>query len=156
MKSVARILSLLLLASLTIFYVGCDKGGENEKSEADKQLEKLNGTWAATTVTFGGSAPPLNHSSFSLTISGAPGNTTFNFTTSGRPAGPSAWPADGTFKFGQRVKSDLERNDAVLVSYSVTDTQLVMDFNFPNEKAYNSSGRTSNVGGDWHFEFTKQ
>lgn len=111
-----------------------------------------------SSVTYQGAAPTLDHSKFTLTITGSHGNNTLQYSVTGRPTGPSAWPASGTFTFGTDVKQELIRNDSngdVPVHYNVTDTQLTMDFTFANENAYNA-GRTANVGGDWTFTFTKQ
>jgi hypothetical protein len=142
------------LAGLALFYIACGGSDDPEKSETDVQIEKLNGSWKASSVTFEGGAPQLDHSNLVLAISGTTGNTQVSYTVSGRPAGPSAWPSSGTFAFGSNVKQNLTREDNVSFSYSVTDTKLTVDFNF-NATPY-TAGRAESVAGDWHFEFDKQ
>jgi hypothetical protein len=155
MKIAARVLSLLVLMSVATFYISCDGGDDAEKSETDVQIEKLTGTWKATSVTYNSTTPPLDHSNFVITITGAPGSNSVSYAIAGRPQGPSAWPASGTLEFGSNVKSSLTREDATPVTYAVTATGLIMDFNFTGTP-YSSAGRTKNVTGQWHFEFTKQ
>jgi hypothetical protein len=155
MKPAARILSILILAGLTAFYMGCDGGENSKKSETDEQIEKLNGTWNATTVTLDGTTPALDHSDFSITISGSAGNDQVNYTVTGRPEGPSPWNSSGIFTFdASNVKQKLIREDDIPVSYSVTDGTLVLDFTFSGTPY--DAGRVSNVSGNWHFEFAKQ
>jgi hypothetical protein len=157
MKIAARILTLVLLASLTTFFIGCKPDPDPGPSETDKQITQLNGSWKVSAATLDGVAPTLDHSNMVLTISGATGNNIINYTVSGRPVGPSAWPSSGTFKFGSNVKQNLDRGDTpvVPVTYSVTDTKLTIDFDFTGTP-YTSSGRVASVSGQWHFEFTKQ
>jgi hypothetical protein len=156
MKLVSRILTLLVLASATVFYSSCGGDDDNAKSETDQQLEKLNGTWviqAATDVTQDSDAPPFAFTNMQLVINASAGSTSFNWTTSGRPElGP--WDAQGTFQFGDPVASVLKRNDNVTINYNVTDTELIMTFTFNNSAGY--PGRAKSVEGDWHFEFTKK
>jgi len=156
MKIAARILSLVVLAALTTFYVSCKPDDDPEKSETDQQIEKLNGTWAVSEATLNSGPPDLDHSGMTMAISGTAGNQSVSFSVNGRPAGPSAWPPNGTFAFGTaNVKTSLTRDDGVAVSYSVTDTQLIMDFEF-QMTPYTSSGKSKSVEGQWHFVFTKQ
>jgi hypothetical protein len=157
MKSAARILSLVILAGLSSFYIACDEGGGKSKSETDQQIEKLNGTWDATTVTLDGVAPPIDQSDFQLTINGSAGNTVINFVTV-RPTGLSPWPPSGTLEFDEASPTTtLVRNDGggetVTISYSVSETTLSMDFLFSGDPF--PSGRTKNVNGTWHYEFAK-
>lgn len=155
MKIAARILSLLILASLASFYVACDNTDDPKESETDQQIKKLDGTWQTTAYTLDGVTPPdLDYSSFVLTVNGEPGNTSVNYSVSGRPAGkPSPWNSSGTLEFGDNVKQNLVREDGVSINYSVTDETLVIDFTF-SSTPYN--GRVGNVTGNWHFEFSKQ
>jgi hypothetical protein len=155
MKAAVRIFSIIILAGLTAFYMGCDGGGDPKKSETDEQIEMLNGTWQATTVTLDGTTPALDHSNFTITISGSAGNSQVNYTVSGRPEGPSPWNSSGIFEFDEmNVKQKLIREDDIPVNYSVTDGTLVLDFTFSGTPY--DAGRVSNVSGSWHFEFAKQ
>lgn len=145
----------MVLTGLAAFVLSCDNGGGPKKSEIDQQIEKLNATWAASTVTLDGTAPVLDHSGFSLKIEGSPGNTQVNYTAQNRPAGPSPWNSSGILEFGEtNVKQSLTRDDGIAITYSVTETTLVIDFTFSGTPY--DAGRVANVSGNWHFEFTKQ
>jgi hypothetical protein len=150
MKIASRIFSLLLIAGVATLF-GCGGDDKKDKTEQEVQIEALNGTWQANTVTFNGGTPALDHSNFIITITGT---SQLSYSITGRPTGPSAWPSSGTFTFGPNVKEDLIREDEVAISYSVSGNNLVMDFTFDDE-AY-TAGRVSSVSGQWHFEFTKQ
>jgi hypothetical protein len=152
MKIAARILSLAIIASAASLFMGCGGDDKKGKSEQDTQLELLNGTWNANSVTLDGSAPSANHDNFVLTINASAGNTTMTYSDTGRPS-VSPWPGTGTFTFGTNVKSDLVRDDAVDISYTVDGNSLVMTFTF-NKDPY-AGGRISSVTGQWRFEFTK-
>lgn len=157
MKLVSRILTLLVLASATVFYSSCGGDDDNAKSETDQQLEKLNGTWviqAPTDVTQDSDAPPFPFTNMELTINAAAGSTSFPWQAAGRPTlGP--WAASGTFEFGDPVASVLLRDDKVTVNYTVDETSLIMTFKFSNSSGY-PGGRVASVEGDWSFEFTKK
>jgi hypothetical protein len=159
MKLAARILSLIVLTAVACFYAGCDPGDDPEKSEMDQQIEKLNGTWNTTAYTLDGLVPAdLDYSNFDLVLTGSEGDESLEFSAVGRPSGkPSPWPESGTVEFGTNVKQNLIRLDpnevTVPISYSVTETTLIIDFTF-STTPYN--GRVQNVTGNWHFEFSKQ
>jgi hypothetical protein len=157
MKIAARILSLLILAGVSMLYVGCGPEDSDDKTERDKQIELLNGTWTVTSATFQGNAPTLDQTGMKLTITGSIGNESFNYSVADRPSGPSPWPSSGTFTFGSNVLTELNRDDSEhvsSVSYQVTANQLTMDFTFSGEP-YDPSGRTASVSGVWHYEFSK-
>jgi len=156
MKLVSRILTLLVLAGTMVFYSSCGGGDGDSKSETDQQLEKLNGTWviqADADVTQGGKAPAYGYKNMELKITAPAGSTSIPWTTSGRPA-LSPWNDQGTFTFGDPVASKLKRNDNVTITYSVTDTELIMTFEGFTGAGY--QGRSKSVEGDWHFEFAKK
>jgi hypothetical protein len=163
MKLVSRILTLLVLAGTTVFYSSCGGGDGDSKSETDQQLEKLNGTWviqADADVTQDGKAPAFGYKDMELKISAPAGSTTFTWTMTGRPD-LSPWASQGTFEFGDPVASKLKRSDDatittddITITYSVTDTELIMTFDGFVGAGY--QGRTKSVEGDWHFEFAKK
>jgi len=156
MKLVSRILTLLVLASATVFYSSCGGDDGPTKSETDQQLEKLNGTWvisAPTDVTQDGNPPPFVFTNMELKITATAGSTTFPWTATSRPE-LSPWDSQGTFQFGDPVASQLKRSDDVTITYNVTDTELIMTFAFANSAGY--PGRAKSVEGNWHFEFTKK
>jgi hypothetical protein len=159
MKLAARVLSLLILAGVAMFYVSCSKDDDPGKSETDTQIEKLNGTWKITgseQVLLTGASPGVDYTGFTLTIAGTSGsnNNSVSFTATGRPE-LSPWPANGTLTFGTNVTETLVRSgDDVSIAYDVDDTTLQMEF-FYDGAGYPGS-RIKNVEGTWTFTFTKQ
>lgn len=157
MKLVSRILTLVALAGATVFYASCGGSDDPAKSETDVQLEKLNGTWviqASTDVTQEGNAPTFPYAGMELKIEAPAGSTSFSWTMSNRPD-LSPWDAQGTFEFGSPVASKLVRKpDNISITYSVTDTELIMDIADFTGAGY--AGRERSVDGDWRFEFTKK
>lgn len=154
MKLAVRVLSLVVLAGAALFYVSCDNSDSPGKSDQDTQIEKLNGSWKITSnenATLDGGSTGEDYTGFTLTINGQAGNNVVSYTATGRPA-TSAWPDAGTLTFGTNVTQDLTRNDAVGITYSVTDTQLIMEFNYSGDPYT----RAKNVQGAWRFTFTKQ
>ena len=152
MKTLARILSLLILVSVTVFFAACDGGGEEGKSEKEAQIEKLVGTWNAQSVIYETEAS-TDYDNFTITITKASSDA-MTFTTSGRPAGKlTPWDASGTFTFGSPVASQLVRGDGVTVTYTVSGTNLKMTLENYSGTGY--QGRTETVAGDWEFTFTK-
>lgn len=152
MKTLARILSLLILVSVSVFFAACDGGGGEDKSEKEAQIEKLVGTWTAQSVTYEGDPNP-DYDNFTITIAKA-SSEALTFTTSGRPAGKlTPWDASGTFTFGSPVASMLQRGDNVPVSYTVSGTNLQMTLENYSGTGYQA--RTGTVAGDWVFNFTK-
>jgi hypothetical protein len=158
MKLVTRLLSLILLAATVVFYSSCGGDDAAPKSETDTQLEKLNGTWVITSesdVTQDNDPPPFDYTGFKLTINAT--GTPFNYQTAVRPD-LSPWPTSGTFDFGPSISSTLIRhdpdNDDITITYSVTETALVMTFQYDGTGF--AGGRSKSVEGEWRFEFTKQ
>ncbi len=154
MKLAVRVLSLVVLAGVALFYVSCDNSDSPGKSEQDTQIEKLNGSWTITSnddVTLDGGSTGEDYTGFTLTLTGQAGSNAISYAASGRPA-TSAWPGNGTLAFGTVVTQDLTRDDAVGITYSVTDTELIMEFNYSGDPYT----RAKNVQGAWRFTFTKQ
>jgi hypothetical protein len=154
MKLAVRAFSLLILAAVAAFYVNCSGDDNPGKSDQDAQIEKLNGTWTITTndnVTLDGIASGEDYTGFTLDIDGQAGNSTISYSVSGQPdLGP--WPGNGSLSFGNPVTSALTRDDNIGITYSVTETTLIMEFTFTGE---GYSARTKNVEGTWRFTFTK-
>ena len=156
MKLVSRILTLLVLASATVFYSSCGGGDDDPKSETDTQIEKLNGTWVIqsnTDVKQDGGDPTYPYKNMELTITASAGSTSFPWKMTSRPP-LSPWKDQGTFEFGDPVATKLTRDDKVVVTYSVTDTKLILTFEGFTGSGY--TGRVKNVEGDWSFEFAKK
>jgi hypothetical protein len=161
MKLATRILSLLVLAGLATFYVGCKGSNDPGKSDTDVQIEKLTATWKVantTDVTLDGAAPALDQKGLTLTISGSPGSKQVSYTATKRPVGPSAWPQGGTFEFDAAApKTKVKRQDDVVVSYEFTaDGKLKMTFTQSGQGYTSNDARIESVAGEWVYVFTKQ
>lgn len=150
MKSFKFILSAALIGVL-LSYSGC-KSPTHEPNPKDTQITKLSFTWKLTKneAKLDGQAQP-GYDNFQLTASGSAGQTSFGYTTTGRPS-LSPWPASGTFTFGTDFATQLVRDDGLPVTYSVSDTQLQITFNYTGAGI---AGRVNNVKGNWVYTFTK-
>jgi hypothetical protein len=153
MKLFTRFLSLMLVSCIVLL-TACDDGDGDEKSEQEVQIEKLVGTWNATSVTYNGDAN-TDYDNFSITITKS-SNDLMTFTTSGRPAGKlSPWDASGTFTFGSPVTTKLIRGDGnVTVDYTVDGTVLQLKLTNFSGAGYQVP-RTESVAGNWVFTFSK-
>jgi hypothetical protein len=154
MKITLKILSSVLV--LTVLFSACKKDDPTPISIADEQLGKLTATWTASSAKLEGTEQPDYADKFKLTISGTAGATSFGYSASGRPSN-SPWPASGTWKFGDNPESQIVRDpggDEVNMTYSVSDTELQVTFNFSGV-GYPSSSRVANVKGTWVFTFKK-
>jgi hypothetical protein len=153
MKHLARILSLLILVSATVFFAACDKGDPAEKSEKEVQIEKLVGEWNISTVTKDGAAQTADYTGFKITFTKSSSDA-ISFTTANRPAGKATpWDANGTFTFGNPVATVLLRDDDVTVQYNVSGTSLTLTLEDYSGLGY--TARPASVEGDWVFTFTK-
>ena len=152
----SKILIMLALLGVSASFLQCGSDPKPATDPRDEQLTKLSQTWkvststAASPVTFN-STPVTGYDNFTLTLSGTAGNPTFNFTSSGRPVGiKTPWDASGTFTFETDFNTVIKRNDDILVTYSVSATQLELTFTYTGA---GFTGRTSNVEGTWKFKF---
>lgn len=150
MKHISRILSLLIITSAVVFFNACDGGDDSGPSEKEQQIEKLVGTWNATTVTLDGT-PDTRFANFKLTITKASGDA-MTWTAAGRP-NPSPWDASGSFTFGTPVATQLVRDDGITISYAADGNSLTMTI--PNYTGQPYSARVSSVSGTWVFNMTK-
>jgi hypothetical protein len=161
MKLLKRILSLLVIAGLTTFYVSCKKPSD-KKTDEELQLGKLTQVWVLSSAN-DGTNRTTDFPGLKLTLSGsfAQGGT-YNYSFTGTRPNPSPWPVSGTWKFGSNVKQDIIRDPGtaseINMTYSVTDTNLTVAFTVANGSTGWAGGtsRTRSVSGDWTFEFTKQ
>lgn len=146
-----RILTTGVSLGVILIFTGCGGKGTPAESTQDKQLRLLSQTWKASTVTLDTKDQSATWTNFQLTITGTKGNTTFDYSCSGRPTlGP--WPANGTWKFGTDPVTQVVRTeDNLTITYTVTETTLQMNFNYTG----NGYSRVSNVSGNWIFNFTK-
>jgi hypothetical protein len=155
MKNLARILSLLVLAAVTVFFSACDKGEDDEPDVAAQQIEKLVGTWSASTVTYNTSTDySADYADFTIVIASS-SNNTMTYTITGRPVDTlSPWNANGTLTFGTDVLTQLKRGDGVDITYAVSGSTLQLTMSgYPSDKGYPT--RVESVEGDWVFNLTK-
>lgn len=152
----SKVLIALALFGASASFWNCGSDPAPPVDPQDAQLAKLSQTWKATAVTFD-SQPVTGYENFTLTISGTAGQDTFDYTTSGRPAGvPTPWPASGQWTFGTDFATVVIRSDYNLpVTYSLNDaaTTLQLSFDFTCGACLPYTGRTSNVSGQWSFTF---
>jgi hypothetical protein len=160
MKNLARILSVLVLAAVALFFSACGGDGGDEPDPAAQQIELLVGTWKiaspapAGSVTYNGDEYSSDYAGFTIVIASS-SNNTMTYTVTGRPAETlSPWNANGTFTFGADVKTQLKRGDGVDLSYTVSGNSLQLTLTgYPSDKGYPT--RVESVEGDWVFKLTK-
>ena len=154
MKLDSRI--MIVLGLTAVILASCDNKNE-DPSPKEVQLNNLSGTWKISSAKFDGDDVTTDYSAFELTLSGLANADVFAYGVKGRPD-LSPWPAGGTWKFGADLNSDLVRDpataDELLMDYSVTATQLTIEFTF-NGIGYNGS-RVSSSEGNWVYTFTKK
>ena len=158
MKILAKILSLSLVAGAAILFSGCGGSHGGTDSPEKVQLAKLSKTWTLTSASLDGSAR-TDFTNLKLTISGtySKDGDTYTYSFSGTRPNPSPWPATGTWKFGANPATDLMRLDdtpPLALTYTVSDTQLDIKFNYPTTAAGFAGGRTDKVAGNWEFVFS--
>lgn len=147
---------LVMIAMLGVFITlsACKK--DKGPSEETVQLGKLSDTWTLTSVSKDGTEK-LGYDNFTLTLAGTQSADHFTYATSGRPE-LSPWPVGGTWKFGN-VQTQIIRDPGsiheLFISYTLTNTELTMKFNFDGE-GYRSNGRAASAEGSWIFTFNKQ
>jgi hypothetical protein len=161
MKIASRILSLLILIAITLFYVGCGDKEENKDTEEKQQLDKLKGSWTLVSAN-DGQDRTSGFPNLVLTLAGnyVEGGT-YNYSFTGTRPDPSPWPADGTWKFGTNKSTQIIRDpggvNEVAMTYQVTATDLIISFNVPDGSSGWEGGTTriNSVTGDWTFTFSK-
>ncbi len=159
------ITALAFLSLVTLSLTGCKKDSDPEPSAAEQAITKLTNnssiTWKVSSVTLESSAvPEYDGSNFSLTLTktGDSAEATHGYGTSNRPDRLQPWPLSGDWKLGTNVSSQLVRDpdtaDELAMTYSVSDSELVISFNF-NGNGWDKAGKTEVVEGNWVFTFTK-
>lgn len=160
MKALARILSLIVVASAALFLMNCDSGGDDEKPAEEVQLDKLKGSWTMNSVDLDGTDRSSDFTNLVMTVSGTFSNSTnptYNYSFTGSRPNPSPWPAAGTWRFGSNVNTLILRlDDDQEINYTLAtnDTQLTMEFTYAGDGF--AGGRVGEVEGQWTFVFTKQ
>ena len=162
MKALRTLLSVSVLG-IMIAFSGCGGGKGNTEPVADQQLGKLTKVWKVKPtggVLYGTGLNQVDSTNnwksrpFLLTITGTKGQTTFNYSCTGRPR-RSVWPSAGTWSFvtsdpTHSITRDPGGVDELPISYTVdasgTSLQLIIT-NFTGT----GYTRVSNVSGDWTF-----
>jgi hypothetical protein len=160
MKMLTRTLSLVVITSLGFYCVGC--GGETTEPDLVEkvQLAKLSSTWNVSSVTLDNNSRISDFTNFKLTLAGTFKDSSpkgpYQYSVSGSRPSNNPWPpAGGNWSFGADTSKDIVRHDNpdLSMSYTVTDTQLTLTFNYTGNGFI--GGRTAQVSGNWVFTFTK-
>jgi hypothetical protein len=155
MKVYNRIVIILGLTGMILS--GCGKD-DPAPSQEEKQLNKLSDTWVVNTVTMDGGDVTSDYSSFELTLSGSANSAVYAYGVIGRPL-LSPWPSGGTWTFGSDVVTDIRRDpgtgDQLQMNYTVTDTQLTIEFSFSGT-GYNAPARVNSAAGNWIYTFARK
>ena len=153
MNVINRMFVYAICISAMLIQISCSKSGQSI-SKTEVELKKLSSTWKVSSVTLD-DVVESGYDNFQLTFSGASSASLFAYGVTGRP-GISPWPAGGTWKFAS-TDAQVVRNpstaDELQMSYTVTNTQLVLKFVFAGS-GY-TAGRVSSAQGNWVFTFTK-
>ena len=141
---VSFLASVLVLGTLVY---SCKEKPPPEKTDEEINTELLSKVWVPQTgsnaITVAGNDVSDVWAGFILTV----GDKTY--TSSGADAA-EVWPASGSWAFGTDANT-LVRNDGIEIAISVTETTLVMKFNYSA-----SGGRLSGIEGDWVFNMVPQ
>ncbi len=155
MKLLARTLSLLTIASLTLFFANCGGGG-SEANPKKVQLAKLSKTWNYVSATLDGIPNTQITNSFTLTISGSfdadSPNGPYDYDVTGTLT-PNPWPATGTWTFDSTSGNGglIVRDDGTGIVYTIgSDGKLTLTFTYTGD-GYDGA-RVSQVSGEWIIE----
>jgi hypothetical protein len=161
MKLLARLLSLIVVLSITTLLMNCGSSSGEGKSEEETQLDKLKGIWNLASASLDGT-PRTDFEDVTMTITGTYAKAgTYSYSFTGNFPEPSPWPikTPGTFKFDQNnISTKLIRGgDNIVMDYTVSGSSMSLSFtcatcNYPGGAA---SGRVGEVNGEWVFSFTK-
>ncbi|MGC3944846.1 MAG: hypothetical protein QM762_10070 [Chryseolinea sp.] len=158
MKFVTKWRSLIALFAAVLVLSSCG-GDDNEKSEEEVQLDKLKGTWTMTSVENDGVDRSDEYPNMTMTLNGTYTSGGVYNLASNADEWPSIspWKADDTWKFNADTPTTIiiRQSDLQALNYTLTssDSQLKIEFNYSG--AGFNNGRTSSVGGNWVFTFSK-
>ena len=156
MKLLTRTLSLLTIASLTLFFANCGGDDGGGKSKEEKQLDKLKKTWNIVSAELDNVDRTADFTGFTLTITGTydknavAGDYPYDYSVGGSRPTPSPWDASGSWEFGGDPETLLVRDDGVGIVYSINSSgELTLQFtcttcDYPG-------ARTAEVQGNWEF-----
>lgn len=156
MKLLTRTLSLLTIASLTLFFANCGGDDGGGKSKEEKQLDKLKKNWNIVSVTLDNVDKLQLFTGFTLEFSGTydkdaqTGDYPYDFTVGGNRQDPSPWPASGSWEFGGDPETLIVRDDGVGIVYSINSNgELTLQFTCTT--CNYAGSRTAEVQGNWEF-----
>ncbi|HEY0655596.1 MAG TPA: hypothetical protein VGD65_20820 [Chryseosolibacter sp.] len=157
MKVATRLLTLLAIVGLAVFYSSCKPDEKDNRTTEEKQLDQLKATWALVSAN-DGTDRTADFANLVLTIGGSfSQGGTYNYSFTGTRPNPSPWPASGTWKFGTDPLTQIIRDPGqdieIDATYEVTATSLEITFVIPDNWV---GGRTTSVSGTWTFTFAKQ
>ena len=140
MKTTLTIIGVFLITGIIIS--SCKKNSPNPKTDEEINLALLSKTWIlkqeANAVTISGTEVSDRWLDFELTF----GDRAYSTVSSDAD---EVWPVSGSWTFGADANT-LVRDDGVEVSIVVTESSMIMNFNYTL-----SGGRISAIGGDWVF-----
>lgn len=160
MKLLTRTLTLLTIASLTLFFAHCGGDDNGGTPKQKKQLQKLSKTWNLVSAELEGvtGQPEQIGDNFTLTIGGTfdsdspDGPYTYSVTDT---EFPSPWEPSGTWEFVSIVSGNsglIIRNDGIGMNYTIgSDGRLTITFNFPDDTDGYEGAKLMEVGGTWTF-----
>ena len=159
MKYVARLLSLSLLVSATIFYASCDGSGDPETSQEETQLNKIKGTWNIQSLDNDGTDRTDEYPGMTVTFAGTYSEGgTYNYT-SDADSWPSVspWKALDTWKFksGSVPSIVIRQSDLTEIEYTLSNSDKTLTLEFSYTGPGFANGRTESVTGGWVFVLTK-
>lgn len=140
-----KIFYMLAFVMAGAIIIGCDENnGSKEKTEEEKQTEKLSKTWVVDAVEF-----ELGFDTHDRTDEWPSFEVTFTdgaFTTA-NSSFPDVWPAAGTWSYKEGDLNTIIRGDDVEIAITVSDSDLSMSFTYPA-----AGGRTDGIEGNWVFD----
>jgi hypothetical protein len=160
MNHLARILSLLILVSATVFFTNCGGGDDPEKSEEEVQLDKLKASpWTITSVTGQGGDKTTDYTGMTLTFSGTfSAGGVYHYTSTA-----TSWPSlspwneedDWKFKSGSVGTTIIRLSDDEEMTYTLSNSDKQLEISFNYVGAGFPNGKVENVEGDWTFIFQR-
>lgn len=150
-------MSILAILTLVAFASCGDDDGDG--SDPDPEPTLTPEQEQAALLTADGATWSLTASADAVTVDGTSSEDWANFTlqftgdengggfTTTNSASPIVWPNSGTWTFANGSITQLNRNDDVVMTVNVTETEATLSFEVEDP----GSGRTLGFGGSWIF-----
>jgi hypothetical protein len=157
MKKVIHILSMILITGVaTVVFTGCSDDDDEPGTNAQHQLNALNGTWNARLIVDGSTNRLMDDYSggFSITFNASDKS----YATTGGPD-LLPLPKSAGFEIGADAEHDLVFDPAgenLPVSYVLSQDGSTLTFALIYSGSGFANGRKQVVEGYWTFEFVKQ